>query len=122
MARRAAAGPVYRAVLKDSVTHPTCVVAGQDRHHAWLYGHATTPMVLRLHPPVVTFLRATLAELHQLSTTLVAEIVPFCRSLARDVKLSYPDCVVIGPESSRGLVACVRPRTSNVVKLVPDLV
>lgn len=54
---------VCRVSLKDSERFPTFVVAGPTRHLVWLYAHDLTPTVLRLHPPVVRFLRTALTEL-----------------------------------------------------------
>jgi len=56
---------IYRCLYYEAGSHPTCVISGQDRHHAWLYVHARTPMVLRLHPQVVRFLRNVIAELER---------------------------------------------------------
>lgn len=60
------AGPVYRVLLRNSssVVH-TCVVAGPHRRMVWLYGHGVSPMVLRLVPEVVGFLRGVLADMER---------------------------------------------------------
>ena len=65
---RNAWAPVYRLLLKSQWRGegvPTCVVAGPNRHRAWLYVHAATPTVLRLHPQVVRFLLDALRELRR---------------------------------------------------------
>lgn len=86
--------PVYRVLLKSrwrGENVPTCVVAGPNRHRAWLYVHAATPTVLRLHPEVVRFLRAALAEL----ATGPADASTACWRLRRRTDVSYPECTVI---------------------------
>lgn len=116
--RSGGSGPVYWCLLKDSVTHPTCVVAGRDRRTAWLYVHAATPMVLRLHPPVVRFLCDALAELTQSS---VVELTGVYRSLPKDTTMSYPECLVAG-RNRRDVWLHVFAATPGAVKLVPAVV
>ena len=113
--------PVYRCIRKDSRSHPTCVVAGRDRRTAWLYVHGATPMVLRLHPPVVRFLRDVLAEVAGLPARPVVELGPLYRHLPRHSELSHPDCVVAG-RSRRDTWLHVFAATPSAVRLVPRLV
>lgn len=105
-------GPLYRVLLKDSDCFPTCVVAGPDRRRAWLYVHAATPTVLRLHPPVVDFLLRTLTEWDG------AEAV--VRSLPADSSVSYPGCIVVGRDGRAWLY--VMSATPSVMPLFPRLV
>ena len=105
-------GPLYRVLLKDSDCFPTCVVAGPDRRRAWLYVHATTPTVLRLHPPVVEFLLTTLAEWDGADAMV--------RSLPADSSVSYPGCVAVGRDGKAWLY--VMSATPSVVPLFPRLV
>jgi len=103
--------PVYRCVLKNSgVWHPTCVVAGHDRRNCWLYVHATTPTVLRLHPPVVQFLWEP-----------VPGFGPVHWWLPRNTAASYPDCAVTG-RSRRDTWLYVYAAAPSAVRLVPPLV
>lgn len=87
--------PIYRLLRKDlSYCQPTVVVAGPHRRSVWLYVHATTPTVLRLHPPVVAFLRDALDEL----TAAGLDPGPtgvLVWSLPAATHASYPDCVVL---------------------------
>ena len=56
--------PVYRILLKGAdYSNPTCVVAGVSVRRSWLYVHASTPVALKLTPPVVRFLLDALADL-----------------------------------------------------------
>ncbi|MGH3991400.1 MAG: hypothetical protein ACRDSN_02940 [Pseudonocardiaceae bacterium] len=121
MTKRASSGPVYRVLRKDSITHPTCVAAGQDQRNAWLYVHAPTPTVLRLHPPVVEFLQDVLAEVAALPDSAVAGLCPIYRSLRKGSTLSYPQCVVAG-RSHRDIWLYVFAATPSAIKLVPRLV
>ena len=118
---RIAPVPVYRVLLKDSETHPTCVVAGRHPRHAWLYVHAATPMVLRLHPPVVKFLRDVLAEVARLPASSMTELGVVYRSLPGNATMSYPECVVAG-RSRRDVWLYVFAVTPSMVKLVPRVV
>lgn len=79
--------PVYWATIRDFDCLPTCVVAGPNRRMTWLYVHATTPTVLRLHPPVVRFLHDVLAQLPSKSSRSRSWVLP------RDTGLSHPQCV-----------------------------
>ena len=105
--------PVYRVMLKDLLDSlPTCVVAGPNRHRTWLYVHTPTPLVLRLHPQVVDFLRDVLAEL--------ADGHTLHRSLGKDPTMSYPDCLVVGHGNRAWLH--VFATTPSAVKLHPRTV
>src|SRR5215470_14175634 len=85
--RSMVSSPVYRALVRDWDALPTCVVAGPNRRMTWLYVHAATPTVLRLHPPVVRFLRDMLAKFPESSQRSTSWVLP------NDTKLSYPQCV-----------------------------
>jgi len=113
--------PVYRCVLKDSESHPTCVVAGHDRRNCWLYVHATTPTVLRLHPPVVQFLWEALARVAAMPDWPVPGFGPVHWWLPRNTAASYPDCAVTG-RSRRDTWLYVYAAAPSAVKLVPQLV
>jgi hypothetical protein len=109
---------VYRLLLKSQWRGegvPTCVVAGPNRHRAWLYVHAATPTVLRLHPQVVRFLLDALRELRAPTGGATA-----CWRLARDTSISYPECVVIryGDRAWLHLFAA----TPSAVQLAPPVV
>ena len=115
MANRSPAGalPVYQVMLKDlQDSLPTCVIAGPNRYRTWLYVHALTPMVLRLHPQVVDFLRDALTDL--------AEGRTLHRSLRKDPTMSYPDCLVVGQGDRAWLH--VFAATPSAVKLHPRTV
>jgi hypothetical protein len=86
---------MYRLLSKDlRYRQPTMVVAGPHRRNTWLYVHATTPTVLRLHPPVVAFLRDALDELTATGVGPGPKKV-LMWSLPADTHASYPDCVVL---------------------------
>jgi hypothetical protein len=87
--------PVYRVMLR-SHSNPTVVIAGPNRRTAWLYVHTPTPIVLRLHPPVVQFLLDTLRELAEVSDYTTSEPPVLHRSLRRDARMSYPECLIAG--------------------------
>lgn len=111
--------PVYRVLLKSSwqgEALPTCVVAGPNRHRAWLYVHAATPTVLRLHPQVVHFLLDALTGV----VTPAAGTGTACRQLRRDTAISYPECVVIRYGSRAWLH--VFAATPSAVLLAPPVV
>lgn len=58
--------PVYRVLLRNSSSVvSTIVVAGPHRRMVWLYGHGVSPMVLRLGPEVVGFLRGVFEDLRR---------------------------------------------------------
>jgi hypothetical protein len=79
----------------------------------WLYVHATTPTVLRLHPPVVRFLRDVLAELPEVSSKS-RWVLP------RNTSLTHPQCVT---ESRDGqLWLYVFAATPSTIPLVPRIV
>jgi hypothetical protein len=87
--------PVYRILWKDScIPLPTCVVAGPDRRNTWLYVHASTPTVLRLHPPVVAFLWDVLEELLGAGADVDPADGAVVWSLPAEHGLSHPECVV----------------------------
>jgi len=97
MSRRSAVSalPVYRLMLK-TYSNPTCVVAGPNHRTAWLYVHTPTPIVLRLHPPVVEFLLGALSELTERPDDPATETAALYRSLRRNTAMSYPECVIAG--------------------------
>jgi len=110
------AAPVYRMMLKDLWDClPTVVVAGPNRRRTWLYVHALTPLVLRLHPPVVHFLRTVLSELAN-----EPDRVPAGRSLPANPQLSYPECRVVGQGDDMWLY--VFAATPSAVRLYPRTV
>src|SRR5215207_2448764 len=88
--------PVYHCIYSEPGRHPTCVVAGRNRHRAWLYVHTPTPLVLRLHPPVVQFLRDVTTELSTQPGSRIVELGTVHRWLPKDTRLSYPECLVTG--------------------------
>jgi len=104
---------VYRAMVRDWDSLPTCVVAGPNRKMTWLYVHATTPTVLRLHPPVVRFLRDVLAELPEVSDKL-RWVLP------RDTSLTHPQCVTGGRDGQLWLY--VFAATPSTIPLAPRIV
>lgn len=112
--------PVYHCIYSDAGKHPTCVVAGRNRHRAWLYVHTPTPLVLRLHPPVVQFLREVTTELSTLPNSRVIELGIVHRLLRKDTKLSYPECLVTG--QARDVWLTVFGSAPSSVKLVPQVV
>jgi hypothetical protein len=91
---------------------PTCVVAGPNRRMTWLYVHATTPTVLRLHPPVVRFLRDVLDELPKVSGK--SWLLP------RDTSLTYPQCVTGWRDTQMCLY--VFAATPSTIPLAPRIV
>jgi hypothetical protein len=103
--------PVYRAMIRHLDNLPTCVVAGPSRRVTWLYVHATTPTVLRLHPPVVRFLRDVLAELPEVSRSWM---------LPRDTSLSHPQCVTYWRDAQAWLY--VFAATPSTIPLAPRIV
>jgi len=110
--------PVYRILLKSSWYGdcvPTCVVAGPNRHRAWLYVHTTTPTVLRLHPQVVRFLHDSLTELATPTDNGIS-----CWSLPKRTDVSYPGCVVNRYNDDAWLY--VHAATPSTVRLVPSVV
>jgi len=110
------AAPVYRVLLKDLWDClPTVVVAGPNRGRTWLYVHALTPLVLRLHPPVVHFLRNVLSEL-----TDEPDRMPAGRSLPANPHLSYAECRVVGHGDDMWLY--VFAATPGAVRLYPRTV
>ena len=72
------------------------MISGKDRHHAWLYVHARTPMVLRLHPQVVRFLRDVIAELERPRDPNAVDFDLVYHRLERDTTISYPELRVSG--------------------------
>jgi len=91
---------------------PTCVVAGPNRRMTWLYVHGTTPTVLRLHPPVVRFLRDALAEL--------PEVPDESWVLPRDARMTYPQCVAGWRDAQLWLY--VFAATPSTIPLAPRIV
>jgi hypothetical protein len=79
----------------------------------WLYVHATTPTVLRLHPPVVRFLRDVLAELPEVSGTSRW-------MLPRNTSLTHPQCVTGWHDGQLWLY--VFAATPSTIPLVPRIV
>ena len=79
------------------------------------------PLVLRLHPPVVRFLRDVLAELAEPPAGPAVEHTAFYRLLPRATELSHPDCVVAGrcPQDAWLHVFAATP---GAVRLVPAVV
>jgi hypothetical protein len=115
MARQSAVSkPVYRAMIRHLDGLPTCVVAGPNRRVTWLYVHATTPTVLRLHPPVVRFLRDVLAELSEGSSESRSWMLP------RDTSLSHPQCVTYWRDTQAWLY--VFAATPSAIPLAPRIV
>lgn len=112
--------PVYHCIYNETGLHPTCVIAGRNRHRAWLYVHAATPMILRLHPPVVRFLRDIAAELTGGPDARVVDFGVMHRWLRKDTQQSYPECLVTG--RSRNVWLNVFAATPSSVKLVPQVV
>jgi len=109
---------MYRVSLKDTEGFPTFVVAGPDRNRVWLYVHDTTPTVLRLHPPVVRFLRAALTEVAGWFDQPVPERAPLVWTLPR--RDEYPECVLVASHQRAWLhVFAARP---SVVRLNPGIV
>ena len=111
--------PVYRAVFKSD-TNPTCVVAGPNRRSVWLYVHASTPTVLRLHPPVVRFLLDALAELAARATA-AGDRAPLHRRLRRDTTLSHPECAVAGHDHTDAWLY-VHADAPSAVQLTPTVI
>lgn len=112
--------PVYHCIYSEAGTHPTCVVAGRNRHRAWLYVHAPTPLVLRLHPPVVRFLLDAISELSELSGSRVVGLGVVHRLLPRDTHLSHPECLVNG--RGRNVRLTVFGASPSSITLVPPVV
>jgi len=111
--RSVVSGPVYRAMVRDWDSLPTCVVAGPNRHMTWLYVHTPTPTVLRLHPPVVRFLGDVLAELPEVSSHSRW-------MLPRNTGLTHPQCVTGWHEGQLWLY--VFAATPSAIPLVPRIV
>jgi hypothetical protein len=103
--------PVYRILLKSSWYGdcvPTCVVAGPNRHRAWLYVHTTTPTVLRLHPQVVRFLHDSLTELATPTDNGIS-----CWSLPKRTDVSYPGAWSTDTTTTRGSMCTRRHRARS---------
>jgi hypothetical protein len=47
----------------SQVSYPECVVLRDRARDAWLHVYAASPSTVRLHPTVIEFLRAALADL-----------------------------------------------------------
>lgn len=105
---------VYRAMTRHLDSLPTCVVAGPNHRLTWLYVHATTPTVLRLHPPVVRFLRDVLAELPEVPGESRSWLLP------RNSKLSHPQCVTYWSDAHTWLY--VFTATPSAIPLAPRIV
>jgi len=87
--------PVYRVRFKDSDGFPTVVLAGPDRHRVWLYGHGPSiPTVLRLHRPVVRFLRDGLADVARWFDRPSDHRGSLVWTLPRH-GVDYPECLLI---------------------------
>jgi hypothetical protein len=112
--RSAVSKPVYRAMIRHLDSLPTCVVAGPNRRMTWLYVHATTPTVLRLHPPVVRFLCDVLAELPEMPGESRSWLLP------RDTSLSHPQCVTYSRDAQTWLY--VFAATPSTIPLAPRIV
>ena len=106
-------GPVYRLLLKDFDGFPTVVIAGPNRRRTWLYVHGPTPTVLRLHWPVVRFLRDALGELGTWLDRSEAERGALVCGLPWHE--TYPECVLIA--SGRRAWLHVFSATPSVVRL-----
>lgn len=106
--------PVYRAMMRDADNLPACVVAGPNPRTTWLYVHTTTPTVLRLHPPVVRFLRDVLAELPEAPDKSRSWLLP------RDISLSNPQCVTYWRDAQTWLY--VFAATPSAIPLAPRIV
>lgn len=81
----------------------------------WLYVHAATPTALRLHPPVVRFLRDVLAALPSRTEPHTSW------SLPRDGRLTYPQCVVTGRRDDESWLY-VLAATPSAIPLTPSIV
>lgn len=112
---------IYHCLYSESGSHPTCVIAGTDRYHAWLYVHDRTPMVLRLHPQVVQFLRDVIADLDAPGVPHVPGLDMMYRRLERDAAMSYPELHVSG-RPRRAVWLNVYTATPSALLLVPKVV
>lgn len=116
---RNARTPAYRAMLRSSwrgENLPTCVVAGPDRHRTWLYVHAPSPTILRLHPRVVRFLLDALGDLSASTTGDTA-----CLRLPKNTSVSYPECIIIRHHNEQAWLY-VLAATPSAVRLAPPVV
>lgn len=112
---------IYRCLYHESGSNPTCVISGKDTHHAWLYIHDRTPMVLRLHPQVVQFLRNVIAELDAPRDPCVVDLGLVYWRLERDTSISYPELLVSG-RLRRAVWLNVYAATPSSLLLVPKVV
>jgi hypothetical protein len=97
------------------------VIAGQDRYHVWFNAYDRTPMVLRLHPQVVHFLRDVLAELDACWNSGVVECDVLYRRLPRDSTMSYPELLVMG-RIHKAVWLNAYAATPSALLLVPPVV
>ncbi|MGH8572655.1 MAG: hypothetical protein ACREX8_08775 [Gammaproteobacteria bacterium] len=102
----------YRLLVNDRNGLPTTVIAGPDRRRAWLYVHARTPTVLRLHPPVVRFLRDALTDLNNWLEPSTTERGTLTWILSRRDYYNYPDCILTARDGQAWLnVLAATPST-----------